>query len=274
MEAFVKLFQRSKTIIIGMIHVKSLPGTPLYKCGMVDIIDKACTEAEVYRNADIDGIILENMHDIPYLHSKDVGPEIVASMAVVMNEVKKVFNKKPIGIQILAGANEAALAVCKATGADFIRAEGFVFSHVADEGLVNACAGSLLRYRHQLDADDILVFSDIKKKHSSHSITEDIDIVETAKAAEFFLSDGVILTGTATGSPADQSELEAVKKAVNIPVLVGSGVTCENLVNFVEANAIIVGSHFKDAGHWKNDLDIHRVVSFMEKAKKLRSAGN
>lgn len=50
-------------------------------------------------------------------------------------------------------------------GLDFIRAEGFVFSHVADEGLLDACAGDLLRYRKIIGADRVLIFTDIKKKH-------------------------------------------------------------------------------------------------------------
>ena len=50
-------------------------------------------------------------------------------------------------------------------GLQFIRAEGFVFSHVADEGLMNACAGDLMRYRREIDAEDIMVFTDVKKKH-------------------------------------------------------------------------------------------------------------
>lgn len=50
-------------------------------------------------------------------------------------------------------------------GLDFIRAEGFVFSHVADEGIINACAGNLLRYRKQVGAENIQIFADIKKKH-------------------------------------------------------------------------------------------------------------
>ena len=58
-----------------------------------------------------------------------------------------------------------ALAVAKACGASFIRAEGFVFSQVGDEGWVDACAGELLRYRRNIEAEDVLVFTDIKKKH-------------------------------------------------------------------------------------------------------------
>ena len=52
-----------------------------------------------------------------------------------------------------------------ATGAHFIRAEGFVFSHVADEGMMDACAGKLLRHRRTIGAERVLVLSDVKKKH-------------------------------------------------------------------------------------------------------------
>lgn len=136
------------------------------------------------------------MHDIPYIQDKHLGPEITASMTKITSEVINVLKPSiKCGLQILACGNKQALAVAKATGAHFIRAEGFVFSHVADEGFTDANAGHLLRYRKSIDADRVLIFTDIKKKHSSHAITSDVGLVETAHAAEFFMSDGVILTG-------------------------------------------------------------------------------
>ncbi len=110
-----------------------------------------------------------------------------------------------------------------------MRVEGFVFAHVADEGFIDGCAGEILRYRRQIGAEQVLVLTDIKKKHSSHAITADVDIVETAHAAEFFLSDGVIVTGIDTGAEASLEELQQVKETVQIPVLVGSGVTLTNV---------------------------------------------
>lgn len=75
-----------------------------------------------------------------------------------------------------------------------------------------------------------------------------MSIEETAKAAEFFLSDGVILTGCATGDPASTNELNIVKKNCSTPVLIGSGVTIDNLENYLSADAFIIGSHFKKNG--------------------------
>jgi uncharacterized protein len=262
-------FLKDKKTIIGMIHVEPLPGTPKFKASMSEIIVKAKVEAVLYKEAGVDVIAIENMHDVPYLNKK-VGPEIVAAMAVVGYEVKNATGLR-CGVQVLAGANREALAVALAAGLDFIRAEGFVFGHVADEGYINANAGETLRYRRQIGADQVLVLTDIKKKHSSHALTADVDIVETAHAAEFFLSDGVIVTGVATGTEASLEELQQVKAAVQIPVLVGSGVTAENVDRYLAvADALIIGSYFKQGGHWTQGVDFERVKNFMEKVNKLR----
>ena len=259
---FSKLFGSRPKTVIGMIHVRALPGTPRHAGGMAPIVDQALAEAETYRACGIHALMVENMHDVPYVQHP--GPEIATAMAVVAREVKRAHPQIPLGLQILAGANREALAAALAAGADFIRAEAFVFGHVADEGYMDSCAGDLLRYRRVLGAESIAVFTDIKKKHSAHAVTADVDIVQTAHAAEYFLSDGLILTGAATGEAASADELRAVHAAVKIPVLVGSGLTADNLKTYLPlADAFIVGSHFKRDGYWENPLDpgrIHRLL--------------
>jgi membrane complex biogenesis BtpA family protein len=263
-----KLFGISK-VVVGMIHVDALPGTPKYNGDVESIINKAVKESIIYKNSGIDAIAIENMHDIPYLN-RNIGPEIISVMSVIGREVKK-RSQLPCGIQILAGANKEALAAACSAGLDFIRSEGFVFAHVADEGVMESDAGELLRYRKQIDAEDILIFTDIKKKHSSHLITSDIAIVETAKAAEFFLSDGVILTGTSTGKETDIDELKKVWGAVKIPVIIGSGLTADNIERYYPiADAFIIGSYFKRDGNWRNEVDAQRVKSLMNKINKLK----
>lgn len=114
---------------------------------------------------------MENMHDIPYIQDRHLGPEIIACMTRVVDEVKKtVMKTMKCGIQVLACGNKQALAIAKATNIHFIRAEGFIFSHVADEGFTDANAGELLRYRKMIDADSVSIFTDIKKKHRHENI--------------------------------------------------------------------------------------------------------
>lgn len=250
--------------LIAMIHVPALPGTPRHSLSVSEILKKCETEAETYRALGVGAIIVENMHDVPYL-PREVGPEITATMTRCL-EVVKTVSGLPVGVQILAGANKAALATALASGCDFIRAEGFIFGHIADEGWLNADAGELMRYRKLIGAEHIQVFTDIKKKHSSHAVTSDLDVVETVKAAEFFLSDGVIITGTATGEPVLPAEAESVRNATTLPVLIGSGITPHNIHLYRDhADAFIVGSWIKQEGDWKNGPDPKRVEQLMKK---------
>ncbi len=264
---FSSLFGQTKPVI-AMLHLPALPGTPFYQHSTAAIIAHVLAEAALYQKAGVHALMLENMHDVPYLNGK-VGPEITALMGIIAHEVKQA-TKIPCGIQILAGANCAALAVAKAAGLDFIRAEGFVFAHVADEGLIQADAGVLLRYRKQISAESVLVFTDIKKKHSSHALTADVNLAETAKAATFFRSDGLIVTGSSTGVAASINDLQAVKKSSTLPLLIGSGITIQNIGSYYPlADAFIVGSYFKKHGHWANTVDDERVHRFMEKVGEL-----
>ena len=125
---FTVLFPHHKPII-GMIHVGALPGTPAHTQGMAELIAQAVREAQLYRAGGVDAVMIENMHDVPYLRGA-VGPEIVAAMTLVGHAVKR-ESALPCGMQILAGANTAALAVAHAAGLDFIRVEGYA-SNLAD----------------------------------------------------------------------------------------------------------------------------------------------
>jgi membrane complex biogenesis BtpA family protein len=265
-----QLRRHEPALVIAMIHVRALPGTPGYGGSLPEVIDAAIEEACLYQDAGVDALAIENMHDTPYLRGA-VGPEITAPMAVVGLEVRRATGLR-CGVQILAGANREAVAVALAADLDFVRVEGFVFAHVADEGTHQSCAGELLRYRSQIGAEQVLVFTDIKKKHSSHAITADVDIAETARAAELFRSDGVVVTGRSTGEAASVAELEAVRRATTIPLLVGSGVTHENVESYLSrADALIVGSCLKRDGYWENAVDRDRVTRFMEQVARSRS---
>jgi uncharacterized protein len=189
----------------------------------------------------------------------------------VAEAVRREVPGLPLGVQVLAGANRESIAVAHACGARFVRVEGFVFAHVADEGLMQSDAGELLRYRRSIGAEAVAVFADIKKKHSAHALTADVDIADTAHAAEFFLADGVIVTGTSTGRPADPAEVKAVAAAVGIPTLVGSGITPENIAEFAAADAFIVGTSPKREGLWSNPVDPARAAALVKAFERLKA---
>ncbi len=267
---FKTVFGNQFKPVIGMVHVPALPGTPLNKLKPVEILKQSLHDARILVENGVDALLIENMHDVPYLKRK-AGPEVVSMMSLIGHAMKQ-ESGLPVGIQILAGANKEALAVAYAADLDFIRAEAFVFAHTADEGIMESDAGELLRYRKQIGAENIAVFTDIRKKHASHALTADLDIREHVSAARFFLSDGVIITGAHTGIQPDVEELRAVQN-MDIPILIGSGLTVDNMETFFPlADAFIIGSHFKYEGKWQNPPDPDRVKTFMNKVKTLRSS--
>ncbi len=263
------LFLRPKPVI-GVIHVGALPGTPRNTQSMAELVASARREAKLYREAGVDGVAIENMHDVPYLRG-EVGPEIVAAMTAIAVEVRSEI-ALPLGIQILAGANLEAMAVAQAAGLDFIRAEAYAYAHVADEGLIQSSAAKLLRYRRMIGAPRVQVWADVKKKHSAHSITADVSLGETAETVEFMGADCVIVTGSVTGSPPTGTDVKEAKTRCRLPVILGSGISADNISEFYkEADGFIVGSAFKVDGHWSNPIDIARVERMIDIVGKLRT---
>jgi uncharacterized protein len=262
MANFRNIINKDKALI-GMVHLQALPGTPGNTKEPQRIVEIAVEEATKLVEYGFDAVLIENMHDTPYL-LREVGPEIVSAMTVATQAVVDAVDV-PVGLQILAGANKAAVAVAHATGAHFIRAEGFAFASVADEGIMNvADAGPLLRERRRIDADKIAILADIQKKHSSHALTADLSIGDHARGADFMGADGVIVTGNHTGHAVDVAQLREVRGATELPILVGSGVTPENIKEiFNFADATIVGSSIKQGGNWANQLDKARCQSLV-----------
>jgi len=276
MNSFAHLIEsaqhENRPALIAMIHVGALPSTPRSTRSVPELAASAVEEARLLAGCGVDAILLENMHDTPYLN-RSVGHEVVAAMTAIVSSVRSAV-QLPLGVQILAGANKEALAVAHACGCQFVRAEGFVFAHVADEGLIpDADAGPLLRYRKMIAADSVAILADVKKKHSAHAITADVSLAESAQAAEFFGAGAVVVTGSATARPTSPEDLAAVKRAVKIPVLAGSGVTPENIAGIAPfTDAVIVGSCLKKDGLWSNEPQKARIDA-MTRAIKAASRG-
>lgn len=255
--------------VIAVIHVGALPGTPAQRQSVAELIAAAEAEARLYRAGGVDGVIIENMHDTPYLRG-GVGPEIVAAMTL-LGQAVKTASGLPTGIQILAGANLEAMAVAHAADLDFMRAESFAFAHVADEGLIESSAALLLRYRKQLGAERVQVWADVKKKHAAHAITADVSLGATAEAVEFMRGNAVIVSGNVTGEPPRLADVREAKVHCRVPVLLGSGVDAENIADFYPAaDGFIIGSYFKAEGHWAKPVDAQRVERLMNAVRKLR----
>lgn len=246
-----------------MIALRALPGAPLYDGDDQEIIDQALSDLAHYRHAGVDAIMLENDHDLPYAKGP-VPAEALEAVETVCKAVRAEWSG-PVGLQLLEGANGDALDVAHAATLDFIRVEGFVYAHVGGAGIIDACAGPLMRQRAKLNCRHIQVFADISKKHCAHALRADLDIALEARQAELFLADGLVVTGRFTGEAVDADDLHKVRAASSLPILVGSGMTPDNVDQLVPlADAFIVGSTFRKDGRYLERLEPARLERFMD----------
>jgi membrane complex biogenesis BtpA family protein len=262
-DVLLKIFQK-RTVVIGVVHCPPLPGAPRYDgTPMETVYDRAVRDAEAYAAGGVDGLIIENHGDIPFLKPDAIGHETAAAMAVISDRVRSAIGL-PFGINVLANAPIPALAVAKASGARFVRVNQWANAYVANEGLIEGDAARVLRYRAAIRADDIAIFADSHVKHGAHAIVADRDISELTRDVEFFDVDAVIATGRRTGDAADPEELATIVAATQLPVLVGSGVRPDNVGAILsQARGVIIGSSLKEGGVWWNPVDRSRVEAFM-----------
>ena len=257
--------------LAAMIAVLPLPGSPLYEGDDQNVMDQALADLETYKRAGVDSILFENDHDLPYIQPP-LDLKGILLMTKIVNEARKRF-EGPIGIQMLEAANITSLEIAAEADLDYIRVEAFVFAHVGGSGIINGSAGKILRRRKELKAEHIQVFADVKKKHGSHSLTIDLDIKDEIMQAEFFLADGVIVTSHFTGVQPDKNDLIKAKSVTKLPVLIGSGMTAENIHEYLPlADGFIVGSYFRQDGQFLETLEPERLRKFMEVFISARKA--
>ncbi|MGA7882575.1 MAG: BtpA/SgcQ family protein [Terrimicrobiaceae bacterium] len=255
--------------LAAMIGVLPLPGSPRYAGSSKAVIGKALVDLEQYLKAGVEVIVLENSHDIPYI-KPPLDPLGIVLMKRIAKEVRRRFDG-PVGIQLLEAANEAALEIACEADLDFIRVEGYVFAHIGGAGLIEGCAGRLLRKRAELGCNDIKVFADVNKKHCSHALTADLDLIDIVRQAEFFFVDGVIVTGPRTGESPKLKELRPLKESSNVPVIIGSGMTSQNIPKYMPwADGFIVGSALREEGRFLGPLDPQRLRAFVMAFQEAR----
>jgi uncharacterized protein len=270
-DALAELFGRPKPVI-GVIHLRALPGAPRYDGSPVrEIYAAAVADARTLAEGGVDGIILENASDLPFSRPEDIGPETVAGLTAACMEVRGAVTT-PIGITCVANGVVPALAVAKAVGARWVRANQWVNAYVANEGVLNGPAPRALRYRAVIGAQDVRIFADVHVKFGAHAITADRSVTEQATDAEWFDADVLIATGARTGSPTQVDEVEQVRAGSNLPVIVGSGLDANQVPTlFAVADGAIVGQWLKRDGVWWNPVDPERVARLMTAVEKLRS---
>ncbi len=258
--------------IIGALHFNPLPSFEGFT-NLNDILKKARKDLRAFEKGGVDAIIVENNYDLP--HKIKVGHETVAAMTYLTKKLME-ESKLPFGVSVLWNDFEAALSIAKVCEAKFVRVPVFVDSVETSFGRINANPKEVVEYRKRIDANEILIFTDIHVKHAT--MLEEKTIKQSVEEALSAGSDGIIITGKWTGNAPNFDDLKEAKMfSKKLPVIVGSGANKENVKSLLEfAEVIIVSTALKEGENRATErnvkpynyvIDVKKVMEFIKEAR-------
>ena len=271
LDSLADMFQVDKPVI-GMVHLWPLPGSPGYASYDVGtILDHARRDTELLLDGGVDGLVVENMWDLPFYVGTGVQMEAVTAQAVIAHEIARMANV-PVGVNVIHNGWEAELSIAVAAGLDFIRVCILTGARLWDTGeLDHGCAANLLRKRKELGAEHLKLFADVDKKHSVPF--PGIDLETHIDWTEFYRADALIVSGSMTGSAPPLDKVRRAKEAATRPILMGSGTNAENIADFMQyADGAIVGSSLKVDRRTENPVDPGEVQRYMAAVKAVRES--
>jgi membrane complex biogenesis BtpA family protein len=248
---------KGRPYLIGVVHLLGTPGAPR-AAGMAALLERARDDARALARGGCDALIVENFGDAPFEKSV-LAPETVAAMALALAAVRDEAGGLPVGVNCLRNAARAALGLCAATGAEFLRVNVHVGAAVTDQGVIEGEAASTLRERARL-CPEASILADVHVKHATPLGRE--TLAEAARETlERGLADGLIVSGRATGlAPEPRALAEVREVAGNAPLLVGSGLSRDNARDLLRhADGALVGTSLKHDGRTGEPVDVERV---------------
>ena len=267
MTNFQRIFGETKPVI-AMVHLLSLPGTPLYdeEGGVARIVSEARKDLIALQDAGVDAVMFGNENDRPYEFHVDTA--CTATMAYVIGQLRPEI-VVPFGVNVLWDPM-SSIALAAATGASFIR-EICTGYYASDMGPWTGRAAEPMRYRNRLARKDVAMLYNLSAEFA-YSLDRR-SLPDRARSAVFSsIPDAVLVSGVITGEAATMQDLEAVKAVLpNTPVLANTGVrhdTVQSVLNV--ADGCVVGSSLKYDGYTWNPVDPDRAKEFMRMANLAR----
>ena len=249
-------------LLVGVIHLPPLPGSPRAALPMRQIVDGAMRDARALSDAGFSHVMIENFGDAPFFRGRAPAVTVSAMTACVL-AVKDALPALSLGVNVLRNDGESALEIALVTGADYIRVNVLAGARVTDQGIIQGESATLLRRRRELGADEIAIWADVDVKHSAPLAPYPLD-QEVKDVTLRALAGAVLVTGEGTGHGVDVQKLSRVKKAAGaVPVLVASGATLDTLSLLSDhADGVIVGSALRADGRAGGPIDAARALAF------------
>ena len=266
---FQEALKEGRKIIIGLVHLKPMPGTPFYQEGDLEAsVEKAIFDAKALENGGAHGCLIQTV-DRVYPSGDDSDYARVASLALIANEVKKAVGPDfIIGAQIMWNCITPSIAVCKAVGAKFTRCTALIGSTESPYGKVEADPLKVMEYRKKLKMEDLDLIAEISGYHHHIGDGDDMGLLQLVGSASRIGANAVEIAHP--DEEVNNKMAMAIRAAYpDVPIVLGGHTTVENVQSRLRyADAALVGACFEKPLDRRN---VHEatVAAYMQKVKEL-----
>lgn len=251
----MNLFGRNeRPLLIGMVHLQTLPGAPTPSRGLDWVLSRAAADAKALAEGGAEAIIVENLGDAPFTAGR-VDAHTVAALTRTALVIQAAAPSTPLGINVLRNDAVSALAIASACEAAFIRVNVLSGVMVTDQGIIEGQARQLLLERRRLESA-ARIAADVLVKHAvplGDPKLEDVARDTWHRGG----AEALIVSGSGTGRPLDPERIRRLRAALpEAPVWAGSGVTPERVP---PVDAAIVGTWLHEESDLQRPIDRSRV---------------
>lgn len=256
-----------KKLVIGLVHLLPMPGTPLYEEGNIErMTEKAIADCKTLQKAGADGGLIQSV-DVIYPSTDDTDYARVATLAMIAGRVRaEVGADFKIGVQLMWNCITPSLAVAKATGADFTRCTALVGATDSMFGRVEANPLKVMEYRNKILAKDVGMISEI----SGYHFKGEYDKRNIQGLASSSMKVGASAIEVVHGDfEMNERLVKDIKELGDIPVILGGGTSVENCKDRLRyADGALVGTCF-EGGKWGGPIIESIVASYVKNVREL-----
>ncbi|MFH0874062.1 MAG: BtpA/SgcQ family protein [Candidatus Komeilibacteria bacterium] len=265
------IFQQNSHIVIGAVHFPPLLGYPEFP-GIKTSLKNSTQDIKNFIAGGAPGVIMENNYDLP--HQVNIPAGSLACLTYLAVKLRQSFPRLPLGISVLWNDYRAALSIAKIADLSFIRIPVFVDTVKTACGIIKGQPDDVIRYRRQIKAEGVQIFTDIHVKHAK--LLSRYSLAQSARLAIKKGSDALIITGSWTGDAPQTTDLAIARGAAGQhPILAGSGVNSKNITTILNyANGVIVSTALKkgkvnkkltNLTGWDQRIDSGKVKKLLSK---------
>ena len=241
----LSIFKNTKPVF-GMLHLKG--------DNREDIFERFKKELQIYLDCGIDAVILEN-----YFGDYD-------NLVDALEYISKLNLEIPYGVNCL-NIDQMGFYLAQKYHAAFVQVDSVV-GHVKprDEATLREFFNMMRNYY------DGYVFGGVRFKYqpmlSEKTVEEDLEIAKTR-------CDAVCVTQDRTGQETSMEKIIQFRNGLGyFPLIVAAGVTADNIEKqFEYADAVIVGSYFKDNYKDEGELCAEHVREILDIVENIRKKG-